>query len=65
MPYPKILRTVSQMVARVVVGPEICRNPEWNEAIIDYAQNVLFAMVGSYELHNIELLGLTQYYRLI
>jgi cytochrome P450 len=28
------------MVARTIVGPDICRDPEWVPAVIGYAQNV-------------------------
>lgn len=31
------------MVARTVVGPEICRNPEWVQSVTQYAQNVFQA----------------------
>ncbi|KAI6777653.1 cytochrome P450 [Emericellopsis cladophorae] len=37
---PKILQLVSQMVARTIVGPDICRDPEWVPAVIGYAQNI-------------------------
>ncbi|KAI1402429.1 putative cytochrome P450 [Hypoxylon fuscum] len=40
---PKILQIVAQMVARTVVGPEICRNPEWVQSVTQYAQNVFQA----------------------
>jgi len=43
--YPKILQTIGQTVARTVVGPELCRNPQWNEAALGYAQNVFMAAV--------------------
>lgn len=40
---PKLLQIVSQIVARTVVGPEICRNPAWVESVTGYAQNVFLA----------------------
>lgn len=40
MAQPKILQLVSQMVARTIVGPDICRDPEWVPAVIGYAQNI-------------------------
>lgn len=33
------------MVARTVVGPEICRDPQWVESVIGYAQGVFSAAV--------------------
>ncbi|KAI8952986.1 putative cytochrome P450 [Xylaria longipes] len=42
---PKILELVSQMVARTIVGPDICRDPEWVPAVIGYAQNVFAGAV--------------------
>ncbi|KAI1312684.1 putative cytochrome P450 [Xylaria venustula] len=42
---PKILELVTQMVARTIVGPDICRNPEWVSAVIGYAQNVFISAV--------------------
>ncbi|EED13645.1 cytochrome P450, putative [Talaromyces stipitatus ATCC 10500] len=43
---PRILQLVSQMVARTIVGPDICRDPEWVPAVITYAQNVFMAAVA-------------------
>ena len=40
MTQPKILQIVSQMVARTVIGPEICRDPKWPSSVIGYAQNI-------------------------
>ncbi|KAK8141417.1 hypothetical protein G3M48_010568 [Beauveria asiatica] len=37
---PEILQLVSQMVARTIVGTDICRDPEWVPAVIGYAQNI-------------------------
>ncbi|KAI0508447.1 putative cytochrome P450 [Xylaria bambusicola] len=42
---PKILELVTQMVARTIVGPDICRDPEWVPAVIGYAQNVFMGAV--------------------
>lgn len=42
---PKILELVTQMVARTIVGPDICRDPEWVPALIGYAQNVFMGAV--------------------
>ncbi|KAI3331469.1 putative cytochrome P450 [Xylariaceae sp. AK1471] len=42
---PKILQLVSQIVARTIVGPDICRDPEWVPAVIGYAQNVFMGAV--------------------
>ncbi|KAI0905326.1 putative cytochrome P450 [Ustulina deusta] len=42
---PKILELVTQMVARTIVGPDICRNPEWVSSVIGYAQNVFMGAV--------------------
>ncbi|KAI1176169.1 putative cytochrome P450 [Nemania sp. FL0916] len=42
---PKILELVTQIVARTIVGPDICRNPEWVHAAIGYAQNVFMGAV--------------------
>jgi cytochrome P450 len=36
---------VSQIVARTIVGPDICRDPEWVPAVIGYAQNVFMGAV--------------------
>ncbi len=33
------------MVARTIVGPDICRNPEWVSSVIGYAQNVFMGAV--------------------
>lgn len=33
------------MVARTIVGPDICRDPEWVPAVIGYAQNVFMGAV--------------------
>ncbi|KAI8630064.1 putative cytochrome P450 [Xylariaceae sp. FL1651] len=43
---PKILELVTQMVARTIVGPDICRDPEWVPAVIGYAQNVFMGAVA-------------------
>lgn len=45
MAQPKILELVSQMVARTIVGPDICRDPDWVPAVIGYAQNVFMGAV--------------------
>ncbi|KAI1191565.1 putative cytochrome P450 [Nemania serpens] len=42
---PKILELVTQMVGRTIVGPDVCRNPEWVPALIGYAQNVFMGAV--------------------
>ncbi|KAI0864825.1 putative cytochrome P450, partial [Xylaria cubensis] len=42
---PRILKIVAQVVARTVVGPDICRNPQWTEAIIGYSQDVAMAAI--------------------
>ncbi|KAI0003424.1 putative cytochrome P450 [Xylariaceae sp. FL0662B] len=44
-PQPKIMRIVTQIVARTIAGKEICRKPEWVESVIGYAQNVFTAAV--------------------
>ena len=40
MVQPRTLQVVSQIVARTVIGPDICRDPRWISAVIGYAQNV-------------------------
>lgn len=45
MAHGKILRVVGQMLARTVVGPELCRHPDWVESVIGYSQNVFMAAV--------------------
>ncbi|KAI1496583.1 putative cytochrome P450 [Biscogniauxia marginata] len=40
---PKILQAVAQIVARTMVGPEICRNPEWVQSVTQYTQDVFQA----------------------
>ncbi|KAL7625747.1 hypothetical protein AAE478_004970 [Parahypoxylon ruwenzoriense] len=42
---PKVLQIVAQMVARTIVGPEVCRNPQWVESVIGYARNVFMGAV--------------------
>ncbi|KAI1084319.1 putative cytochrome P450 [Whalleya microplaca] len=44
-PQPKIMRIVTQVVARTIAGKEVCRQPEWIESVIGYAQNVFTAAV--------------------
>ncbi|KAI0853706.1 putative cytochrome P450 [Daldinia vernicosa] len=44
-PQPKIMRIVTQTIARTIAGTEICRKPEWVESVIGYAQNVFTAAV--------------------
>ena len=31
---------MAQIVARTVIGPDICRDPKWTPAVTDYAQNI-------------------------
>ncbi|KAL9084933.1 MAG: hypothetical protein Q9159_004977 [Coniocarpon cinnabarinum] len=42
---PRILQLVSQMVARTVIGSDVCRNSDWTSAVTDYAQNIFQAAV--------------------
>ncbi|KAI1124382.1 putative cytochrome P450 [Nemania abortiva] len=42
---PKILQIVAQMVARTVAGPDVCRNPQWTEAVIGYARDVAMSAI--------------------
>ena len=45
MVQPRILQLVSQIVARTVIGPDVCRDPRWISAVIGYAQNVFSGAV--------------------
>jgi len=33
-----ILQLVSQIIARIFLGPELCYNPEWHAVVLSYAQ---------------------------
>ncbi|KAI1451498.1 putative cytochrome P450 [Annulohypoxylon moriforme] len=44
-PQPKIMRIVTQSIARTIVGGEVGRKPEWVDSVIGYAQNVFMAAV--------------------
>jgi cytochrome P450 len=39
------LELVAQVVGSTIVGPDICRDPDWVPAVIGYAQNVFMAAV--------------------